>query len=202
MTLRELLGRIESTKGQKLPTAGKLIESGSTVEAMQELNDGKLTVFHNGFVLYEVSGKRTVFRADGRTNYTYSGRKEDYSFDGADFMDMDWWVRLVMEGEDRMTENLGRSVRFNESSLSIEDEELSYLSSSDFDEQKGIFLQDILNQAFEMMTERQREVATYYYLDGMTGDEIAKIIGVSRSAIACTLSDIKKKMKKNIDMFN
>ena len=52
-----------------------------------------------------------------------------------------------------------------------------------------------------MMTKRQKEVVRYYYIEGMTGKEIAKLYGISQQAVALTLSDVKKKLQKNRKKF-
>ena len=106
MTLKELQNKIEKTMGKDLPTAAHLRAGSSPIVASRELDGGtKLSVYQNGFALYQTEGGSTVFRVDYCGGYTYFGRNEQTELSEDFFADTDWWVRLLMEGEDRLTHN-------------------------------------------------------------------------------------------------
>ena len=106
MTLKELKNKIERTMGKALPTAAYLRAGNSRLVASCELDGGtKLSVYQNGFALYQTIGGSTVFRVDYCGGYTYFGRTEQTELSEDSFADTDWWVRLLMEGEDRLTHN-------------------------------------------------------------------------------------------------
>lgn len=106
MTLKELQNKIERTMGKALPTAAYLLAGNSHLVASRELDGGtKLSVYQNGFALYQIIGGSTVFRVDYCGGYTYFGRTEQTELSEDFFADTDWWVRLLMEGEDRLTHN-------------------------------------------------------------------------------------------------
>lgn len=56
-------------------------------------------------------------------------------------------------------------------------------------------LLDILQ---EELTERQREVLTLYYYDGMNIPEIAETLSVNRSTVSRTLQRAKQRIYKNL----
>ncbi len=65
MTLKELQNRIEKTVGKKLPTAAYLRAGNSPLIVSRELEGGTmLSVYQNGFALYQTEGGSTVFRVD------------------------------------------------------------------------------------------------------------------------------------------
>ena len=108
-------------------------------------------------------------------------------------MEMDWWVRLLMEGEDRLIHNQNARVERNEYSLESWSED--YQGYSD-DLQEQLEIQEVLTEALAMLTDRQREVVQYYYVEGLGEKEIARIYGISQQAVSLTLSDARKKLYK------
>lgn len=48
-----------------------------------------------------------------------------------------------------------------------------------------------------ILTVRQRELVTLYYIDGLGIKEIAKICGISFQAVSIALSESRKKFEKN-----
>lgn len=201
MTLRELMNQIERTNGKKLPTAAWLRMENCPLAVEKKMDDGRscLSVYQNGFALYQTMDGSTVFRVDYCGGYTYFGRDKEICFAEDYFAEEEWWVRLVMEGEDRLTHNRNVRIERYECCLSTDSGELG--DAGDFSLQKDLLVKEALDQAFALMTKRQKEVVQYYYIDGLTGKEIAKLYGISQQAVALTLSDVKKKLQKNRKKF-
>lgn len=106
MALKELQNHIERTAGKKLPTAAWLRAGNSPLIVSRELEDGtKLSVYQNGFALYQTDGGSTVFRVDYCGGYIYFGRNKQTELTEVFFVNTDWWVRLLIEGEDGLTHN-------------------------------------------------------------------------------------------------
>ena len=198
MTLKELLNQIESTAGKTLPTAACL-RAGCQVAAIQQIEEkGTLIVYQNGFALYEVEGACTVLRADHCGDYVYFGRDKQTAISSEDFSEMDWWVRLLIEGEDRLIHNQNARMERHEYPLESCCAELQTYSDG-FQEQLEV--REALVAAFDILTKRQREVVQHYYIEGLEEKEIARIYGISQQAVSLTLSDARKKLhkrKKNI----
>lgn len=202
MTLKELQNRIEKTSGKKLPTAAYLRASNSPLVVSRELDGGtRLSVYQNGFALYQTDGKSTVFRVDYCGGYTYFGRSEQTALPEDFFAETDWWVRLIMEGEDRLTHNRNALSEKYESFCDGDSEAFQNISCSEESMQDAYITNELLELAFSMMTERQKAVVTMYYLDGMGVKEIAAVYGITHQAVSVTLSDVKKKFQKNRDFF-
>lgn len=198
MTLKELQSRIERTKEKKLPTAARLRSGISTLVVSRTFNGGaQLSVYENGFALYQSFGKSTVFRVDACGGYTYFGRTARSELDENFFRDAEWWVRLMMEGEDRLTHNQTALAERHECLYEASPDTAS--DAEDF--LNNIILRETLEAAFSLMTERQREIVVMYYIDGMGVKEIAAIYGITHQAVSVTLSDVKKKFRKNQNKF-
>lgn len=200
MTLKELRNQIETTLGKDLPTAAWLRAGNCPLAVSREITaNGKLSVFVNGFALYETDCGSTVFRVDYCGGYTYFGANTEDTLSEEFFADTDWWVRLVMEGEDRLTHNRKVKIENYESFFGYDDTAISSLCTESVQEE--LLRHELVELVFSMMTERQREVAQLYYLDGYGIKEIAKIYGISFQAVSVTLSGIRKKFQKNRKFF-
>ena len=200
MTLKELQDQIERTIGKELPTAARLRDGNCPVVVSRAITaTGKLSVFANGFALYETECGCTVFRVDYCGGYTYFGANTENSLSEEFFADKDWWVRLVMEGEDRLTHNRNARTEKHESFYEFNDVALSSYCTESVQEE--FILREMVEQLFSMMTQRQKEVVKLYYIDGLGVKEIAAIYGISHQAVSVTLSDVKKKFQKNRKFF-
>ena len=54
-----------------------------------------------------------------------------------------------------------------------------------------------LEAMLSILTVRQRELVTLYYIDGLGIKEISKICGISFQAVSSALSESRKKFEKN-----
>ena len=66
VTLRELRTQISATSEGKLPTFKQLMEMKSAVVAQKVVNTALLTVYQNGYAVYEADGARTVTEMQGQ----------------------------------------------------------------------------------------------------------------------------------------
>lgn len=142
-----------------------------------------------------------MFRVDYCGGYTYFGQEQETCFSEDYFAGEEWRVRLVMEGEDRLIHNRNVQIERYECSFGADSAELGDTTVPAFSVQKDLLVREALEQAFAMMTKRQKEVVRYYYIEGLTGKEIAKLYGISQQAVALTLFDVKKKLQKNRKKF-
>lgn len=202
MTLQELTGKISGTFGKAMPTPSRLKAGTSPVVAYLEAKDGsRLTVYENGFALYEAEGSETVFRVDYCGGYAYFGRRGVDYLTEEFFQDAEWWVRLVLEGEDRLTHNRNVKVEDNEcpydGAIGVSDTAPGIVESPE----ESYLRREAFSLLMSLLTKRQKEVVLLYYVGGMTLMEIAAVYGVSHQAIHTTLSDVKKKIAKNLNLF-
>ena len=101
--LKQITGRPEQS--DKIPSA-KYLERHDTVVAVQRLDtDTKITVYKSGYVLYRVCSRATVFSLFQCRKYLYESENEEISIGESFFDKQPWYVRLILEGEDRLNRN-------------------------------------------------------------------------------------------------
>ena len=104
LTLKELKEMVNLTENNgRVPTAKQLIESGEQIIVKEVLaKESTISVYANGFVLYRAGKHYTVFSISDCGNYEYESVKGASKKYGSSFFDNEnWYVRLIMEAEDR-----------------------------------------------------------------------------------------------------
>lgn len=196
-TLRDLRAHILPTQGLPLPSAKALRESDCMVIATAMVGqDGELAVYQNGFFLYHASGRTTVGAVDRCGGYAYDGgdRLEEASFE-----DVEWTVRLVLEGEERLEHNNDKR-HGNTYSYSGDAVERGDLRDS-FDLAVMVANRDLLERALGCLTEKQREIVELRFVEGMTQQEIGERLKLSQQAVAKHLRLATDKLKRSVDFF-
>ena len=204
ITLRELKTKINTVAEKKLPTFKTLMEKEPVVVAQTMVNGAKLTAYENGYAVYEVDGSHTVMAVDRCNDYRYDFTDGTYEVIPAEtFEDVEWSVRLLMEGERRMEHNLNKRVADSENvSLECDGSDWSAAVMVDFlDEDNAEMLADRelrrLYAAMSKLTERQTEVIQLYFYKGMTLQEIAEELGITKPAVHYAMKGALKKMRKS-----
>lgn len=123
-------------------------------------------------VLFYFYGSHTVMAVDRCNDYRYDFTDGTYEVIPAEtFEDVEWSVRLLMEGERRMEHNLNKRVADSENvSLECDGSDWSAAVMVDFlDEDNAEMLADRelrrLYAAMSKLTERQTEVIQLYFYD-------------------------------------
>lgn len=61
----------------------------------------------------------------------------------------------------------------------------------------AIIQKDMLSELLDCLTERQREVVTAYFFDGLTQQQIADKLGISKPAVNKAIKNALSAMRKN-----
>ena len=129
MTLKELQKQIEGTLGKELPTAAWLRAGNVPVVVSRDLECGtKLSVYQNGFALYQSEGKSTVFRVDHCGGYTYYGRNVTHPK-----MNMSWYGiggSVTKEGHSALDLNILLSAGWPRSDTEMVEHTFEHYASS------------------------------------------------------------------------
>ncbi len=204
MTLQELQGKVDSTVGKKRPTAAKLKEGSSPVVASVETTDGRcrLTVYQNGFALYETDGRRTVLEVSYYGGYTYPFSLGKNYVSEQYFLETEWWVRLALAGEERIARNWADRIAHNEFTCGSASDVLGSVLAEEESPEERCLRRDRVRTLLSLLSEHQMEVVLLYYAVGLTLAEIADIYGISYQAVHDTLRSVKKKIAKNLNAFD
>ena len=204
ITLRELKARIDAVTEKKLPKYAQLMEQKPMVVAQTVVNGATLTAYQNGYAVYEADGAHTVMAVDRCGDYRYDFSDGTYQVVPAEvFEEAEWSLRLIMEGERRLEHNLNKtSSKYEAAVLECDGSDWSDSVMVDFlDEENAEMIADDelrrLYAAMKKLTERQKEVIELYYFKGMTQQEIADELGISKPGVHYALQGALKKLKKS-----
>ena len=139
VTLRELRTQISATSEGKLPTFKQLMEMKSAVVAQKVVNTALLTVYQNGYAVYEADGARTVMAVDRCKEYTYDFDNGTRITIQQELLENEEWsIRLLMEGEMRLEHNHNKTFdKFECVSLECDGSDWSAVASVDLQEHRA-----------------------------------------------------------------
>ena len=186
-SFKQLKDAVGSTVGKQLPSAKALREGNAETLFVFEHGDFTLTVFSNGFYIYECFGKETVSAVDRckRIIYEYQDG-EIRKIEEPEFRDGPCLIPLLLSGDERVAHNLDSYEWYwHEFSLSKNAEnwasEASSAGPEDFYLDKERL--DDVQDALDRLTKRQRQVIQLYYVEDMTFKQIAKLLNLSYSTV-------------------
>ena len=186
VTLRELRTQISATSEGKLPTFKQLMEMKSAVVAQKVVNTALLTVYQNGYAVYEADGARTVMAVDRCKEYTYDFDNGTRITIQQELLENEEWsIRLLMEGEMRLEHNHNKT--FDKFECVLQEDNEMVLAEIELCR---------LYEAMDKLTKRQMEVIRLYFYKGMSQQAIAQKLGIGRSAVGNCIEGALKKIKK------
>lgn len=191
-----------ANEGKKVPTAKNLVESSVPVIAQEDWGNGSaLMVYENGYVLYRRGKWATVFPLDSCQGYTYrSDVMEGTEVSAEYFDDMAWYLRLLLEGEDRLVHNEENRIGRKNISYSAVAEDWGLLGREDQELENLILAEsagEVMGRISSIITKRQKYILCRYYLDGLKQTEIAKELGVVPQTVSDQLQKAKRRIARN-----
>ena len=187
MTLKDLKKRVPAADEKKVILRKKeLLNTGAEIVVKEIIEDGvEISVYDNGYVLYEEGRHRTVFRLHECKDYDYSavdGRKDAVV---ADFFENEnWYILPLMVGMDRV-EDSRRRILSNHKLISIDIEENDFFSIKARcvpDMTEKVLWNEMMREISDLLNERQRYAVIAYYCEGASQAEIAKNLEISQQA--------------------
>lgn len=225
LTLRTLKELIDTPKrGEKLPTPKQLRTGESPVVAHKTtgagVNEVHIIVYQSGYAVYGIGNRATVFPVNLELGYGYSSvtekkRKEDEKYntwnpetglrekkyfcelEESFFEKEEWYLRLMLIGEDRLAHNLatrdrGRCISFNGIS-----EDFEGMEDELMDVEERVNRQQIAEEMMSVLSDKQKKVVQEFYWNQKTHKQIAKENGVKRNAVTEILKYALNKMDDN-----
>lgn len=106
MSFLDLKQSVPTAENRRVPTYKRLLQEKQTIIAATSVGNAKITVYQNGYVIYEDGTQRTVMPIHRYGDYHY------YFQDGIhvcisekEFENLRWELRFLMEGESRIEHN-------------------------------------------------------------------------------------------------
>ncbi len=197
LTLQELkqITDIPGNQG-KLPTARQLRESGVAIAKERFGGETELSVYQDGFVLYQTGKYSTVFPLHSCGDYFYKSDGNTVHLPEKFFEREKWHLRLVLEGEDRLNRNCEVRERCRNVSYSAVSEEWAVMEDLAEPAIEQLARLETVEEIMQMLTEKQKTVVCGYYLQEKTQGQLAEELGISRHAVRDSLIHAISKIRK------
>jgi len=201
LTLKELKKIVKVADMEKrIPSVKSLKEHKVVVKEMINA-DTTISVYDHGYVLYTAGNQSTVFPLHSCDEYEYVSVTGDNKEFNKEFFDNEnWYIRLLMEAEDRMAYSQSKISTnhgvFSNSDVT-DDAEIMRESSKDFVD--DVIDREILNALIKELTERQKTVLNLVYFEEMRQQDVADYLGIKQQSVNDLLNRALKTMKKKAE---
>lgn len=201
LTLKELKKIVKIADMEKrIPSVKSLKEHKVVVKEMINA-DTTISVYDHGYVLYTAGNQSTVFPLHSCDDYEYVSVTGDNKEFNKEFFDNEnWYIRLLMEAEDRMAYSQSKISTnhgvFSNSDVT-DDAEIMRGSSKDFVD--DVIDREILNALIKELTERQKTVLNLVYFEEMRQQDVADYLGIKQQSVNDLLNRALKTMKKKAE---
>ena len=205
LTYKELLTMLPSFTGRRTPRPETLSNDDSAYGRLFAVTHGgsKITVYREGFYLYQDSGEKTVCPVY-LCMEAYRSVTGSPALGLSELMELPFvWLLTAMGLERTWTNQDGREnsgVGFHYSSESLGWSTIPRLSVSPerilTEETDERIVRQVLSEARKALPPREKEVVRLYYEGGMTQEAIAQKLGVSQASISKALNRALKNLKK------
>ena len=201
LTLKELKKIVKVADMEKrIPSVKSLKEHKVVVKEMINA-DTTISVYDHGYVLYTAGNQSTVFPLHSCDDYEYVSVTGDNKEFNKEFFDNEnWYIRLLMEAEDRMAYSQSKISTnhgvFSNSDVT-DDAEIMRGSSKDFVD--DVIDREILHALIKELTERQKMVLHLVYFEEMRQQDVADYLGIKQQSVNDLLNRALKTMKKKAE---
>lgn len=201
LTLKELKKIVKVADVEKrIPSVKSLKEHKVVVKEMINA-DTTISVYDHGYVLYTAGNQSTVFPLHSCDDYEYVSVTGDSKEFNKEFFDNEnWYIRLLMEAEDRMAYSQSKISTnhgvFSNSDVT-DDAEIMRGSSKDFVD--DVIDREILHALIKELTERQKMVLNLVYFEEMRQQDVADYLGIKQQSVNDLLNRALKTMKKKAE---
>ena len=201
LTLKELKKIVKVANVEKrIPSVKSLKEHKVVVKEMINA-DTTISVYDHGYVLYTAGNQSTVFPLHSCDDYKYVSVTGDNKEFNKEFFDNEnWYIRLLMEAEDRMAYSQSKISTnhgvFSNSDVT-DDAEIMRGSSKDFVD--DVIDREILHALIKELTERQKMVLNLVYFEEMRQQDVADYLGIKQQSVNDLLNRALKTMKKKAE---
>ena len=197
LTLQELKGIIEIPEQRtKIPTAKNLRDTGRAVAEKQLENNTWIAAYQNGFALYHACGHSTVFPIHTCGAYLYVSSGVSSYLPEQFFEKEPWYVRLVLEGEDRLDRNQRAKEQEKTVSYHAISEEWETMGNVKENPLEYLIDRENREEILHYLTERQKAVVSLCFFQQKSRKEAAKELGISSPAVSTILSQASRRLQK------
>lgn len=198
LTLHELKKIVDAPRlGERVPSAKHLMEREKAVAWRRLGKDAEIRAYQSGYALYRVHRAVTVFPIHACGNYCgYQHGTEDTAWvESEQFGKEAWYLRLVLEGEDRIRHNQEVKERRKAISYSIISEDWQAMTTGSDPVLERVVMEETVDGCLALLTRKQRLAVHKYYWEQETQEEIARELGINKAAVSQRLSRAVQRMR-------
>ena len=187
LTLQELKQVVSNREERRKVPSAKYLRENDVAVAKQRLMDcAEIIAYQTGYVLYCVGDYATVFPLFTCRDYVYEAERKIAVVEENFFDDQPWYVRLILEGEDRLWRNC-----ISEEWCEVADKGQCLL--------ERIIAEETVRELMNLLTERQRQMIQRIYFQQKTQKEVSHELGITVPAVSKCISQAMQKMRNNSD---
>ncbi|MCI8593611.1 MAG: sigma-70 family RNA polymerase sigma factor [Lachnospiraceae bacterium] len=197
LSLHELKRIVSASEYKENPPTAKQLRDYGIMIVQEELGqDTKIGAYQNGYALYQVGNHSTVFPIQPCRDYLYISGENVIHLSESFFSNKEWYLRLVLEGEDRLIRNHEEKERNWNVSYSSISEDWAVMGNLVESTMEDLVRQEAVTELLQILTERQKCIVQKYYLQEKTQTQISKELGISQQAVSAILSQAIKSLRK------
>ena len=198
LTLQELKQVVSNREERRKVPSAKYLRENDVAVAKQRLMDcAEIIAYQTGYVLYCVGDYATVFPIFTCRDYVYEAERKIAVVEENFFDDQPWYVRLILEGEDRLWRNRETREHNNCISYSCISEEWCELVDKRQNVLEKLIIEEAIGEFMDLLTDRQRQVIHQIYFQQRTQREVSRVFGITEPAVSKCISQAKQKMRRN-----
>lgn len=200
LTLQELKKMTEKPEeNQKPPTARFLMEQ-ETLLVSKEIGEGvRLSIYRNGYAVYRVGRSVTVFSIYDCNGYKYEHGGQAIWIEALFFEEKEWYVRLLLEGEDRLAKNGEAKSREKTFSYHSVSEDCVFLADKELTPLEKFMQKEYVRELMGILTKRQQIIVTQYFYQEKTQKEIARELGITQPTVSQAILTAIKRMRETAE---
>ena len=192
LTLQELKQVVSNREERRKVPSAKYLRENEVAVAKQRLMDcAEIIAYQTGYVLYCVGDYATVFPLFTCRDYVYEAERKIAVVEENFFDDQPWYVRLILEGEDRLWRNRETREHNNCVSYSCISEEWCELADKGQCLLEKIIAEETVRELMDLLTERQRQMIQRIYFQQKTQKEVSHELGITVPAVSKCISQGK-----------
>ena len=197
LTLRDLKRTVAlPARGDRVPTGKSLKETGTPVISKQLSEETRITAYRNGYALYQVYGHATVFPIRPCRDYLYVSGENSIHIPESFFDQEPWYLRLLLEGEDRMRRNQEKKEQSRTIPYSSVSEEWEAIADPKESALDHLIRQEAMEEIRRSLTHRQRMVLQAFFLRKKTQEQISREMNLSKTTVYFTIFQAKSRIRE------
>ena len=197
LTLQEVKQKVAIPKGRESVPTVKHLRNLDVVFISRNLGaDAEIMVYQSGYAVYRIGRYATVFSVHACGDYQYPVAGETLYIRENFFNLQEWYVRLVLEGEDRIFRNREAQEQEKSISYSVIAKDCMFMDVLEKSPLEQVIRQETIRELLEPLTERQRLIISQYFFYRKAQKEIAHELGTTAPLVSKTIAQAIRKIQK------